>query len=175
MKKAGASQEIGETRNFVLASGFIQVASFDALIGDDNTRRLFAEFTANTDRPDVRPAEAYHAMLTSIQPGWTIRLMQIFWPDPAPREAFYQQVSAWQRRDTEGLNILNEGLLLAVGQTGLPFTRRTILEFVLPGDEGLSWWESLPEMCLTYGVTATRLTKDQIQNLAHWIFNPTLE
>lgn len=175
MKKTGTSQEIGETRNFVLASGFVQVGSFDALIGEDNTHRLFVELTANTDRPDVRPVEAYHAVLTSIQPGWTIRLMQIFWPDPAPREAFYQQVSGWQRRDQEGLNILNEGLLLAVAQTGLPFTRRTILEFALPGDEGLSWWESLPEMCATYGVTATRLTKDQIQSLAHWIFNPTLE
>lgn len=175
MKKTGTSQEIGETRNFVLASGFVQVGSFDALIGEDNTHRLFVELTANTDRPDVRPVDAYHAVLTSIQPGWTIRLMQIFWPDPAPREAFYQQVSGWQRRDQEGLNILNEGLLLAVAQTGLPFTRRTILEFALPGDEGLSWWESLPEMCATYGVTATRLTKDQIQSLAHWIFNPTLE
>jgi hypothetical protein len=82
--------EVGETRKFVLASGFVIVDSFDALVGEDNTKRLFAELTANTDRPDVRPADAYHAMLTSIQPGWTIRLMQIFWPDPGPRETFYQ-------------------------------------------------------------------------------------
>jgi len=173
--KSEPVEVVGETRKFVLASGFVTVDSFDALIGEDNTKRLFAELTANTDRPDVRPMDAYHAMLTSIQPGWTIRFTQIFWPDPGPRETFYQQVISWKKRNYEALNILYDGLLLSVQQTGLPYTRRTILEFVLPGDEGLSWWQSLPDMCRTYGVDAARLSKNEIQALAYWIFNPTLE
>ncbi len=37
----------------------------------------------------------------------------------------------------EGLDILVQGLLLAVQEVPLPFVRRTVLEFVLPGKEGL--------------------------------------
>jgi hypothetical protein len=42
-----------------------------------------------------------------------------------------------------GLDILHLGLLLSIEQFPLPFGRRTILEFVFLGDEGLAWWEGL--------------------------------
>ena len=109
------------------------------LIGEDDTRRLFAELSADPDRLDVRPQEAYQAILSSMQPGWTLRLLQLLWPDPEPRLAFQAQVQRWKPPEGEGLDILQQGLLLAVQEYSLPCVRRTILEFVLPGDEGLAW------------------------------------
>ena len=80
-----AEQTIGSTRTFVLAKGFTQVGSQAVLIGEDDTRRLFAELYADPDRPEVRPQEGYQAVLSSMQPGWTLRILQLFWPDPEPR------------------------------------------------------------------------------------------
>ena len=81
------------SQQFVLAQGFRQMdGGFWALIGHDNSLRLFAELTANPDQPDVRPSEAYQVMLTSMQPGWTFRCLQIFWPDPDPRTLFQNQI-----------------------------------------------------------------------------------
>ncbi|MFZ5822290.1 MAG: hypothetical protein ACOYYJ_20560 [Chloroflexota bacterium] len=132
-----AEQTIGSTRNFVLARGFTQVGNHAALIGEDGTRCLFAEVVADPDRPEVRPQEAYQAMLSSMQPGWTLRLLQLFWPDPEPRLAFQRRVQTWQSPANEGLDILLQGLSLAVQEAPLPFSRRTVLEFVLPG--GRDW------------------------------------
>jgi hypothetical protein len=36
------NEEIGFTQSFVLARGFVTVDGFDALIGHDGTRRVFA-------------------------------------------------------------------------------------------------------------------------------------
>src|SRR5215208_3517719 len=105
-------QVVGSTRTFVLTKGFTQVGSHSALIGEDNTKRLFAELYADPDRPEVRPQEAYQAILSSMQPGWTIRLLQLFWPDPEPRLAFQHQVQSWQTPTSDGLDILYQGLLL---------------------------------------------------------------
>ena len=58
-----AEQTIGSTRTFVLAKGFTQVGNHAALIGDDDTKRLFAEVYADPDRSDVRPQEGYKAIL----------------------------------------------------------------------------------------------------------------
>src|SRR5829696_4066782 len=109
-------QVVGSTRTFVLTKGFTQVGGHAALIGEDNTKRLFAELYADPDRPEVRPQEAYQAILSSVQPGWTIRLLQLFWPDPEPRVEFQRQVQSWQAPSSEGLDILYQGLLLAVQQ-----------------------------------------------------------
>lgn len=43
-------QTIGSTRTFVFAKGFTQVGPHAALIGEDDTRRLFAELYADPDR-----------------------------------------------------------------------------------------------------------------------------
>jgi hypothetical protein len=140
-------QVIGTTRTFVLAKGFTQLGSRAALIGEDDTRRLFAEVYADPDRPEVRPQEAYQAVLSSMQPGWTLRLLQLFWPDPEPRLAFQEQAQKWKAPSVEGLDILHQGLLLEIQEYPLPFVRRSVLEFVLPGDEGIAWWEGLSGLC----------------------------
>ena len=168
-------QIIGSTRTFVLAKGFTQVGNLFALIGEDNTKRLLAEVYADPDRPDVRPQEAYQAMLSSMQPGWTLRILQLFWPDPEPRLEFQKQVQQWNAPVTEGLDILQQGLSLAVQEYPLPFVRRTVLEFVLPGDEGVAWWEGLSGLCAGFGLRIRYLDRNAIEGLTRWILNPSLE
>lgn len=166
---------VGSTRTFVLAKGFALEDGRTVLIGDDDTRRLFAELYADPDRPDVRPQEAYQAILSCMQPGWILRVLQLFWPDPEPRLAFQQHVQAWSVAKTDGLNILQQGLLLAVQEQALPFTRRTVLEFVLSGEEGLAWWEGLAGLCSGFGLQVQYLNQSRIGELSRWIFNPNLE
>src|SRR5512140_1323790 len=99
-------EEIGFTQSFVLARGFEQVDGFDTLVGHDGKKRVFAQLTADPDRPEVRPEAAYLQMLNSMQPGWKLRILQIFWPDPLPRQKFYDLVETWPEPMTEGLSIL---------------------------------------------------------------------
>jgi len=167
--------EVGTTHAFVLSKGFIQIGNHAALIGEDDTRRLFAELYADPDRPEVRPQEAYQAILSSMQPGWILRLLQLFWPDPEPRLAFQEHVKDYKQRDAEGLDILHQGLLLAIEEYPLPFVRRTVLEFALPGDEGIAWWDGLHGLCIGFGLRICYLDQATIETLAHWILNPSLE
>ena len=167
-------QVVGSTRTFVLTKGFVQVGKHAALLGEDDTRRLFIELYADPDRPEVRPQEAYQAILSSMQPGWSIRGLQIFWPDPEPRLEFLKQVQTWQAPSNEGLDILYQGLLLTIQEYPLPFVRRTILEFVLPGDEGIAWWEGLSGHCNSFAIRVRYLNQADIESLAHWILNPDL-
>lgn len=169
-----AEQTIGSTRTFVLAKGFAQVGSHAALIGEDDTKRLFAEVYADPDRPEVRPQEAYNSILSSMQPGWTLRLLQLFWPDPEPRLEFQKHAYQWKPSSTEGLDILHQGLLLSVQEYALPFVRRTILEFVLLGDEGIAWWEGLAGLCAGFGLKVRYLDQPAIEGLTHWVLNPNL-
>jgi hypothetical protein len=168
-------QSIGSTRTFVMAKGFIQVGNHIALIGEDDTKRLFAEVLADPDRPEVRPQEAYQAMLSSMQPGWTLRLIQLFWPDPQPRLEFQKQIDHWKRPEVEGLDILHQGLTLAVKEYPLPFVRRTVLEFVLPGDEGIAWWEGVGGLGAGFGLRIRYLDRNAMEGLMHWVLNPNLE
>ena len=175
--------DVGTTHTFVLSKGFAQVGNHSALIGEDDTRRLFAEVYADPDRPDVRPQEAYKSILSSIQPGWTLRLLQLFWPDPEPRLEFQKQVSRRETPVSEGLDILHQGLSLAVQEYPLPFVRRTVLEFVLPGDEGkalsggewVAWWEGLSGLCAGFGLRIRYLDQNAIEGLTRWVLNPSLE
>jgi hypothetical protein len=169
-----AEQTIGSTRTFVMAKGFTQVGSHAVLIGEDDTRRLFAEVYADPDRPEVRPQEGYQAVLSSMQPGWTLRILQLFWPDPEPRLEFQKQVQHWESPNTEGLGILHQGLLLAVQEYPLPFVRRTVLEFVLQGDEGIAWWEGLSGLCAGFGLRMRYLDQADLSALTQWILNPNL-
>jgi hypothetical protein len=167
--------EVGTTHQFVLVKGFEKVGNHDALLGADGRKRLFAELFADPDRPDVRPQEAYQAILTSMQPGWTLRLLQTFWPDPEPRLAFQRQAQGWQKPASDGLEILHQGLLLSTEQFPLPFGRRTILEFVFPGDEGLAWWEGVSGLCQGFGVRISYQTASQIRTLLKWVFAPSMD
>jgi hypothetical protein len=166
--------EVGTTHQFVLVKGFEKVGNHDALLGADGSKRLFAELFADPDRPDVRPQEAYQSILTSMQPGWSLRLLQTFWPDPEPRLAFQRQALIWQKPATDGLDILHQGLLLSTEQFPLPFGRRTILEFVYAGEEGLAWWEGLGGLCQGFGLRFKPLNLEEIQRLTSRIFNPLL-
>ena len=170
-----AEQTVGSTRAFVLAKGFTQVGSHAALIGEDDQSRLFAEVYADPDRPEARPQEAYKAILSSMQPGWTLRFLQLFWPDPEPRLAFEKHVGRWETPRAEGLDILQQGLLLAVQEVLLPFVRRTVLEFVLPGDEGVAWWAGLGGLCAGFGLKVLHLDQVGIEGLTRWILNPSLK
>ena len=167
-------EDIGYTQSFVLAKGFTIIDEFDALIGHDNTKRLFAQLSADPDRPDVRPNDAYLSMLISIQPGWIIRILQIFWPDPLPRQKFLELIKGWPQAKYEGTSILLDGLALAMQQQGIPYTRKTVIEFVYPGPEGTPWWQSIPEICATHGVQVKYMKREEIEALSYWIFNPNL-
>ena len=165
-------EEFGTTEQFVIAKGFTQVRNYPALIGYDGTKRLFAELFADADRPDVRTEEAYRELFYSLQPGWTIRILQIFWPDPLPRTAFLRGVEKWGNHKVEALDILHGGLMLAIHETMLPSLRRTFIEFILPGDEGLAWWEGLTGVCTAFGVQVKYLNAEEIQELAYQNHEP---
>ncbi len=168
-------QTVGSTRTFVISRGFVQAGNHAALVGEDDTRRLFAELFADPDRPEVRPQEAWQAILSSMQPGWTLRLLQLFWPDPEPRQTFQRQVQGWMIPAVEGLDILQQGLILATQEYPLPFVRRTVLEFVLPGEEGLAWWEGLTGLCAGFGLRVSYLEQGELEALTRWVLNPSLE
>ena len=178
-----AEQTIVSTRTFVLAKGFTQVGSHAVLIGEEDTRRLFAELYADPDRPEVRPQEGYQAVLSSMQPGLTPRHLQLFWPNPEPRLEFQLQVQHWESPDTEGLGILHQGLILAIQEYPLPFIRRTVLEFVLPGDEGkalsggewVACWEGLRGLYAGFGLRIRYLDQSAVEGLTRWVLDPNLE
>jgi hypothetical protein len=165
---------VGSTRTFVISRGFAQVGNHAALIGEDDTKRLFAELFADPDRPEVRPQEAWQAILSSMQPGCTLRLLQLFWPDPEPRQMFQRQVQGWTIPAVEGLDILQQGLILATQEYPLPFVRRTVLEFALPGEEGLAWWEGLTGLCAGFGLRVSYLEQPALEELTRWVLNPSL-
>jgi len=167
--------QVGTTRDFVLAKGFTQAGMTAGLIGEDDSKRLFVELFADPDRSEVRPQEAYQAILSSIQPGWILRLLQVFWPDPEPRLKFQLHAKQWSMPTNDGLDILHQGLILATQEYPLPFVRRTILEFVLPGEEGLAWWDGLTGLCAGFGVRVCYLEQGGIEELTRWMFNPDLE
>lgn len=168
-------QVVGSTRTFVLTKGFTTVSEHAALIGEDNSKRLFAELYADPDRPEVRPQEAYQAILSSMQPGLSLRLLQLFWPDPEPRLAFQYQAQSWQSPISDGLDILYQGVLLAIQQYPLPFVRRTILEFVVLSDESTAWWDGLNGLCGSFGIRVRYLNQADIEALTRWVLNPQLE
>ena len=164
-------QLVGSTRAFVLGKGIVQIGSHSALIGEDDSRRLFAELYADPDRPEVRPQEAYQAILSSIQPGWTLRLLQLFWPDPEPRLAFQGQAEKWGVPVDEGLDILYQGLSMSIQEQPLPYIRRTILEFVFPGDEGVAWWDGLSGLCQGFGLRFSQLSGEDVVVLSRRVLN----
>lgn len=167
---------IGASQDFVLGQGFENLGEYVLLLSRDGSRRLLAELSADPDRPEARPQEAYRELLASLAPGWTVRLLQVTWPDPGPRQAFLAQVEAWEGGGGEGLQTLRQGLRLFLEGFPLPYRRRTLLEFVLPpGAEGLSWWGGVGGMLERYGLSLTPLGQEEIQALARHLLNPELE
>ena len=168
------TEEVGDTQLFVLGQGFVKDGDFEALVGHDSTKRLFIELFADRDRTDVRPSEAYQAILASLQPGWVIRVFQVYWPDEYPRELFLKNVRRW-RASNNGMSFLKDSLEHTVQASSIPFGRRTIIEMVVTGTESISFWETLPVMLQQFGVQATHLGKDEVERLAHWVFNASID
>jgi hypothetical protein len=106
-----------------------------------------------------------------MQPGWTLRLLQLFWPDPEPRLAFQGQTENWGVPEEVGLDILFQGLSMAIQEQPLPYIRRTILEFVFPGEEGVAWWEGLSGLCQGFGLRFSPLSSEDIIVLSRRILN----
>jgi len=167
--------DVGTTHTFVVGKGVVQIGALAALLGEDDTKRLFAELYADPDRPEVRPQEAYQAILSSMQPGWTLRLLQLFWPDPVPRLTFQERIEKWGVPSDEGLDILFQGLSMSIQEQPLPYIRRTILEFVFPGDEGIAWWEGLGGLCQGFGLRFSPLSGEDILVLSRRILNLNFE
>jgi hypothetical protein len=175
-------RDVGKTQDFVLGVGFQEVEGYTALVGRDGGQRLLAELFADPDRPEVHPQEAYRELLASLAPGWTVRLLQVTWPDPAPRQAFLALVKAWKGNAPaessigEELEMLRQGLRLFLEGFPLPYRRRTLLEFVLPpGDEALGWWGGVAGMLSRYGLVLAPLGQEEILALARHLLNPELE
>jgi hypothetical protein len=175
-------REVGKTQDFVMAQGFQEVEETIALVTRDGSRRLLAELFSDPDRPEARPKEAYQELLASLAPGWTARLLQVTWPDPAPRQAFLSQMETWggsgstELGEGGGLEALRQGLRLFLDGFPLPYRRRTLLEFALPaGDVALGWWRGLPGTLARYGLILVPLEQEEILALAHHLLNPELE
>jgi hypothetical protein len=100
--------------------------------------------------------------------------MQLFWPDFEPRKLFHRRVRSWDPPKCEELDVLCQGLDLATQIHSLPFLRRTLLEFILPGDEALGWWETLRDVCRQYGWLCKPMTSGEILRLARWTMNMRL-
>jgi hypothetical protein len=175
--------EIGSSQSFVIAQGFRQSGEHWGLIDHNGSLRLFAQLVADPDHSTVCPVDAYEDLLSSLRPGWTLRWLQIFWPDPIPRKHFLAHAHNWNGPGGEGDDLLSQGLLLFLQESPLPFVRRTIIEFLLPGGEGavlqqnsgIAWWNGLPGLLGEYGVLFKPLSPDEIRELASQIFDPKLE
>jgi len=50
-----------------------------------------------------------------------------------------------------------------------------VLEFVLPGDEGIAWWEGLSGLCAGFGLRVRYLDQAAVEGLTRWVLNPNLE
>ncbi len=57
----------------------------------------------------------------------------------------------------------------------LLFIRRTILEFVLPSEEGIAWWKGMSGLSAGFGIMVRYLQQPEIEALARWMLNPDLE
>ena len=172
------AKDIGQSQSFVIGRGCRQVRGHTALIGHDNSLRFFLELSANPDNRAARPELAYREILSSMQPGWVLRLLRFSWPDPAPRQQFLDQVGNWGVPGHDGLRLLQEGLVLHAETARLPFIRRTVLELAIFESvlgEALAWWESAPHLLGGYGVAARFLHENDITTLTAWLLNPKLE
>ena len=59
-------------------------------------------------------------MPSSMQPGWILRLLQLFWPDPVPRLSFQEQIEKLVVPSAEGLDIQFQGLSMSIQEQSLP-------------------------------------------------------
>lgn len=170
------ADQLNDSARLVAGKGFEGVEGWQALIGQDGNLRLFAELTAEPDLPQVRPTDAYRALLASLDPGWALRFLQIIWPDPTPRLAYLRRVLTWKPPD-EARRLLRDGLADLLETAPPPDATRTLLELSFPRlarTLALAWWESLPGLLGVYGIDCRPLEPDEVQELAYRLNNPRL-
>lgn len=169
------NDRIGPSQKFVISRGF----NDGILIGADGTARLFLELTADVDRTEVRPQAAWNAVLSSMPPGWTMRVLQAIWPDPHPRAQFRAAMEEqWPNPKHDGKQLLYDELLLSLEEIPLPLMRRTIVELAVPLDaleDAFSFVDGTVANLAGYGVQADLLSEDGVRNLVHGIFNPEVK
>lgn len=166
--------QLGDSTRLVAGKGFENIEGWPALIGHDDNPRLFAELTAEPDLPQVRPGDAYRALLASLDPGWGLRFLQIIWPDPAPRLAYLRRVHSWKSPD-EARRLLRDGLADLLETAPPADEASTILELSFPRlarTLAMAWWESLPGLLGTYGIDCRPLEADEVQELSYRLLNP---
>lgn len=176
MKKPAVSSLPGSTADFVWIQGVVRFEShnLDALISLDGTYRFLAELSADLDRPDVNPQQAYQVILSGLTPGRTLRFLQLVWVDPQQRLAFYRNFTA-QAMPTPETQPLYEAMNEFLYQHPLPYSQRTFLEFATQGTEDeLSWWSSLPGLVERYGVRMEFLNSSALVWLVRHILHPKL-
>ena len=91
--------------------------------------------------------------------------------DVAEAEVIKSLLMEWGVPSDEGLDILSQGLSMSIQEQPLPYIRRTILEFVFPGDEGVAWWDGLGGLCQGFGLRFSPLLGEEILVLSHEILN----
>jgi hypothetical protein len=89
--------------------------------------------------------------------------------------AFQKRAEKWGVPEEEGLDILFQGLSMSIQEQPLPYIRRTILEFVYPGNEGAAWWEGLGGLCQGFGLRFFPLPGEDILVLTRRILNLKLD
>lgn len=164
---------VGSTRDLVAAGGWRAVRGVSFLAGADGTARLFLELEADTDRPEVRPREAWAALLQALPPGWGIRALVVLWPDPAPRTAFLRRLAGW--REVGGLR---EGLRAFLEGEPPPLRRRVVVEVAIPpGDlpAARDVLDGLQAILDRHGVRARPLAQPAITALARFLLSPRRE
>ena len=168
---------VGDSRYFVTGKGFVQVRTFDAILAQDGTKRLFAELTADHDAPRTRVDVALKWLLNSLRPGWVMRFVQTYWQDPEPRVAFVKHVEERmnQTKGNAALEVLHDGMYVFLMELGVSFGKRTFIEFVIINKSCVDFWETIPGTLYGYGVMFNYLNTAAVSELTRSILNPVLE
>lgn len=164
----------GKTQTFVLGRGFHNRYGRQCLTDRDGNSRIFFELTADPDHARYKPENAYEQMLRSMQPGATVRFLNVYWPDPDPRQAFLDQLDGWANPPGEIATDLLQSMQSFLQTAPLPYFSRVYLECMAAGKETVSWIESLVDLLKMHGITARELSAEEVQHLVRWTFNPEL-
>lgn len=162
----------GQTQAFVLPRGFYETYNRLLLEDEDGLPRCFFELTADPDHSHTEPGAAFEQFLSGMLPGTVLRVLHLTLPNTAPREAFLTQVRSWPLNLQAGNESLQQLMEEYLRQAPVPLFNRTIVELVVHSEEILDWADSVSEQFKPYRITARPLSAAEIQELAHWLFNP---
>ncbi|HUF37836.1 MAG TPA: hypothetical protein VMN57_04885 [Anaerolineales bacterium] len=165
----------GRAQDFVAARGFDRSGDHTVLLDRDGRGRLFLELATDADHPRSDPEAAYENLFSTLEPGASIRFLQLFWPDDEPRARFIRQTGGWPESESEFLATMKRDLTGDLSAAPLPYLRRTVLEIVLAGGEMTEWVAGAIEILRANGMKARLLEPAEVQELAGWVFNPVLD